>query len=283
MVLVTLLWSMAGVVTRHLDSAQSFEVTFWRSGFNALALAVVLSFMRGPALWRGVLHSPPVVWLSGFCWAAMFTSFMIAITLTTVANVLVTLAIGPLITALFARIFLRHKLPAMTWLAIAIAGFGIAWMFGKEAGAGVSLLGTLIALTVPCASSINFTALQLVGHDHRNRNAGKNAQDMLPAILIGATLSAGATLPFAWPLQSSAYDLGLLAFLGFFQLAVPCLLALLALLEVIFGVTWAWLWAGEQPSPSTLTGGILVLGALVANESLGLRKKRRLAAGVSQA
>jgi hypothetical protein len=38
MVLVTLLWSIAGVVTRHLDAARSFEVTFWRSLFNALAL-----------------------------------------------------------------------------------------------------------------------------------------------------------------------------------------------------------------------------------------------------
>jgi drug/metabolite transporter (DMT)-like permease len=31
MVLVTLLWSIAGVVARHLDNAGSFEVTFWRS------------------------------------------------------------------------------------------------------------------------------------------------------------------------------------------------------------------------------------------------------------
>lgn len=40
MTVVTLLWSMAGVVTRHLDSAASFEVTFWRSAFKALALIV---------------------------------------------------------------------------------------------------------------------------------------------------------------------------------------------------------------------------------------------------
>ena len=32
------MWSIAGVVTRHLDSARGFEVTFWRSLFNALAL-----------------------------------------------------------------------------------------------------------------------------------------------------------------------------------------------------------------------------------------------------
>ena len=51
MVLVTLLWSIAGVVTRHLDAARSFEVTFWRSLFNALTLAVGL---RLAALRHGV-------------------------------------------------------------------------------------------------------------------------------------------------------------------------------------------------------------------------------------
>ncbi len=48
MVLAALLWSIAGVVTRQLDSAHSFEVTFWRSLFNALALVVLIGAMRGP-------------------------------------------------------------------------------------------------------------------------------------------------------------------------------------------------------------------------------------------
>ncbi|TXD80231.1 permease, partial [Mitsuaria sp. TWR114] len=42
MLLVTLLWSSAGAVSRHLDSARGFEVTFWRSAFNALALTLLL-------------------------------------------------------------------------------------------------------------------------------------------------------------------------------------------------------------------------------------------------
>src|SRR4051812_41909109 len=159
MVLVTLMWSMAGVVTRHLDAARSFEVTFWRSAFNALGLAVALTAIRGPAVWRGLLRSPAVVWISGACWAVMFTAFMVALTLTTVANVLVTMAVGPLITALFARIFLKHKLPERTWGAIAVAGMGIGWMFGKEMGSdgSASLAGTLVALAVPIAAAINFT------------------------------------------------------------------------------------------------------------------------------
>jgi drug/metabolite transporter (DMT)-like permease len=102
---------------------------------------------------------------------------------------------------------------------------------------------------------------------------------MLPAVLLGATLSAAVTLPLAWPLQASTHDIGLLALLGTVQLAIPCLLvvrlsrelpapeiALLALLEVIFGVLLAWLGAGEVPADSTLAGGALVLAALVANE-----------------
>ena len=290
MILVTLLWSMAGVVTRHLDSAPSFEVTFWRSAFNGVALALALTWIRGPGLWRSLLHAPPVLWLSGMCWAVMFTSFMVAITLTTVANVLITLAVGPLITALFARFFLNHRLSTATWLAIAVASLGIAWMFSQKGDVRLSLLGTLVALAVPLSSATNFTILQQVGLKRAMSSVGgsKPLQDMLPAVLIGATLSALVTLPLAWPFQASFHDLRLLGFLGVFQLAIPCLLvvrlsrelpapeiSLLALLEVVFGVTWAWLWAGETPSANTLGGGVLVLGAMVANELARMFGQRR--------
>lgn len=288
MILVTLLWSIAGVVTRHLDAAQSFEVTFWRSLFNAFALALILTALRGVQLWRNLARASSSLWLSGLCWAVMFTAFMVAITLTTVANVLVTMAIAPLITALFARIFLQHRLPWRTWGAIALAGIGIGWMFGREAQAGTSLLGTLVALAVPLAAAVNWTMLQHISHGGTAPEAAEasKAQDMLPAVLVGAVLSALATLPFAWPLQASTHDLTLLALLGTVQLAIPCLLvvrlsrelpapeiALLSLLEVIFGVAWAWLGADERPSASTLIGGALVLGALIANEAFALRKR----------
>ena len=279
MVLVTLLWSIAGVVTRQLETAHAFEVTFWRSAFNALALIGVLSYLRGAVLWYGLLRSERAVWISGLCWAVMYTAFMVALTLTSVANVLVTMAISPLLTALLSRFFLGHCLPTRTWLAILVAGAGIGWMFGAQAGAGAALPGSLVACAVPLAGAVNLTVLQRAGKD------ATTAVDMLPAVLIGAVLSALATLPLAWPLSASHHDLGLLALLGVVQLAIPCLLmvrlsrelpapeiALLALLEVIFGVAWAWLGAGEAPTVSVLLGGGLVLGALVANELVALRR-----------
>ena len=284
MIVTTLLWSMAGVVTRQLDAARSFEVTFWRSLFNALVLAFALSIMRGPALWRNIARARWPLWASGVCWAVMFTGFMVAMTLTTVANVLLVMAICPLVTALFARQFLQQRLPARTWLAIIAGGAGIAWMFGGESARGASPIGTLVALGVPLAAATNWTVLQFVTHG-KPGSAAPQAIDMLPAVLIGALLSALATLPLALPFAASAHDLALLALLGVAQLALPCLLAvrltrelpaaemaLLGLLEVLFGVTWAWLGAGEQPAATTLTGGALVIGALVANELFELRR-----------
>ena len=271
MLLVTLMWSSAGVVTRHLEAARGFEITFWRSSFNAIALVVILGVMRGRALLPALRGA--AVWASGVCWAVMFTAFMVALSLTSVANVLVTMSLGPLLTALFARAFLRQQIPARTWAAIIVASIGIAWMFGQQAGPGGSLAGVLVALGVPLAAATNWCLLQKIGQG--------SGTDMLPAVLIGALISAAATLPLAWPLQSSMHDLGLLAFLGVVQLAVPCLLAVrlarelpgheLALLgqaETLLGVLWAWLFAGEHPGSAALIGGSLVLAALVANEAL---------------
>ncbi len=287
MVVVTLLWSIAGVVTRHLDAARSFEVTFWRSAFTALALMAALLAMRGTALWQGLRRARWPVWVSGVCWSVMFTAFMVALTLTTVANVLVTMAIGPLITALFSRLFLRHALPLRTWVAIAVAGAGIVWMFGHDAGQGASLAGTLVALAVPLAAATNWTVLQHIGHG-TDGGTPAEAIDMLPAVMIGALISTALTLPLAWPLQATAHDIGWLGMLGVVQLAVPCLLvvrltrvlpapeiALLGLLEVVFGVAWAWWGAGEQPDATSLSGGALVLGSLLFNEALALRARQR--------
>ena len=282
MILVTLMWSIAGVVTRRLEAAHSFEVTFWRSAFTVLALAVLLLGLRGPtALVRSVRAGGRTLWLSGLCWSVMFTAFMVALTLTSVANVLVTMAIAPLLTALLARVALGHRLASRTWAALVVAGVGIAWMYAREVSGSDArnLLGTLVALCVPIAAATNWTLIQ---HSRSARDV-----DLLPAVLIGATISALVTLPLAMPFAASMHDLALLGLLGVVQLAIPCLMSvaaarhlsapeasLLALLEVVFGVAWAWLGANEAPAAHVLGGGALVLGALATNEALALRRSR---------
>lgn len=276
MIIAPALWSIAGVFTRHLEAARSFEITFWRSLFAAL-------FVMGYLLLQGRLKSSVQKagrWgvFSGFLWCVMFSAFMLALSMTTVANTLVVLSVAPLLTALLAFFFLKQVIALRTWCAIFLAMLGIVVMFasGMSHSSSTQMWGMLIALCVPIASSINFITLKKAG-----------AQiDLIPALLIGGIISCALTLPFAWPLQASLHDVVILAILGVFQLGVPCILmlkasrhltapeiSLLALLEVLLGPLWAWLGAGEVPANATLYGGALVLLALVGNELLGLRAK----------
>jgi drug/metabolite transporter (DMT)-like permease len=280
MVGVTALWSMAGVVTRHLEQARSFEVTFWRSFFTAVSLLVILPLWQGRSVWSRLPLRSRYFWFSGVCWSVMFTAFMVALTLTAVANVLITMAVGPLLTALITRVFLGHRLPARTWLAIVLAGIGIGWMYGSQLSLGDPnfLVGSLVALCVPIAGSVQWTLVQ------KSQSEGHNL-DLVPSVMLGALISSALTLPLAWPFQASAHDVGLLGILGLFQLAIPCALsvvcarvlkapevALLALLEIVFGIALAWWGANEAPQLSVLLGGTLVLGALLLNEWLGWRQ-----------
>ena len=99
--------------------------------------------------------------------------------------------------------------------------------------------------------------------------------------------SAAVTLPLSLPLQAPLRDIAWLALLGMFQLAIPCILAvraarvlpapelaLLTLLESVFGIAWVWLATDEQPTLAVALGGALVLAALAVNQWLGLREQR---------
>ena len=135
--------------------------------------------------------------------------------------------------------------------------------------------GMLIAMGVPVAASINVVALKKAGH----------GVDLIPAVLLGAIFSAVLMLPMMWPAQTSWHDLAILAILGVVQLGFPCMvmvaaarnlsapeIGLLGLIEVLLGPIWAWLGAGEVPARATLTGGAVVLAALILNEFAALRE-----------
>ena len=192
------MWSIAGVVTRQLDSAQSFEITFWRSLFTALSLLVLLPLTQGRAVFRDMRQGGSSLWLSGVCWSVMFTAFMLALTMTTVANVLITMAMGPFFTALVARVVLGQRIDARTAGAIVLAGLGIAWMFGAEV-ATQGWLGFVVALCVPLAAAVNWTVVQ------RAAVRGLSV-DLAPGVLIGAAISCLVTLPMSMPFQAVASD-----------------------------------------------------------------------------
>jgi drug/metabolite transporter (DMT)-like permease len=277
MLVAPVLWSTAGVVTRHLQKAPAFEQVYWRSLFCFVFVSAFLLLRKDS--FSKTFNKPAL--FSGAMWAVMFTAFVFALSMTSTANTLIVMSVSPVVTTLAAWIVLREPVPLRTVIAGIAAGAGIAWM---AAGDLDSLSardgnGMLLALLVPVASAANLIALRAMA-----RKSEGVRVDLVPAVMIGGLLSFLLALPFALPFQASGRDIALLAFLGFFQLGVPCMLmvvaarvlrppelALLALLEVVLGVLWTWLFAGETPSAATLSGGAMVLAALIFNEIAGFR------------
>jgi drug/metabolite transporter (DMT)-like permease len=273
MLLIPVLWSTAGVVTRHVERAEPFEQVFWRSLFACLFVGLILVFKKNH-LFSALLSAGLPGLLSGAMWAVMFTAFLFALSLTTTANTLVVMSVSPLLTAVLARLVLSDPVPTRTWIAAGAAVVGIAWMFSADLSTHVA--GMMIASLIPIAAAVNVVTLR----------ASAARLDLIPAVMLGGALSCLIALPFALPFSASGRDVVLLALLGVFQLGLPCMLlvvasrylpapeiALLGLLEVVLGPLWAWLGAGEAPAQATLAGGAVVLIALAANEAGTLRQK----------
>ena len=273
MIGATLCWASAGMLVRNMHLTRGWEITFWRSLFMTLfVLGVLLAQYRGATWARIRAVGKPGVIVSAL-WALMYVCFILALGRTSVANVLVLTSVSPFTAALLGWLFLHERVPGRTWVAMVAAFGGIALMFAESVGSG-GLSGNLIASVIPVAFACNVVIL---------RRMRANV-DMIPTLVLSGVFSMLLTLPLAVPFQAGAWDLALLAIMGVVQLGIGCLLmlaaaprlkaaeiGLLAVMEIVFGTLSTWLVVGERPGRLALIGGLVVVGALVVNELIGLR------------
>jgi drug/metabolite transporter (DMT)-like permease len=283
MIAAGLCWSTGGIFVRNVASADGWEIVFWRSVFMVAFLFAVLAWWHRGAVWSKIAAVGTAGVLSGALLAATFFFFILSLMRNTAANTFVLMSTGPFFVAVFGWIFLRERVPLRTWLAIGVALAGITLMFADGLEAGRSI-GNLLALGVPTAFALNVVVL-------RRMHAGV---DMVPAVMIAGLISIAVALPFALPLDPNPRDLAVLAPMGFLQLGLGCLLmtkatryltagevGLLSLIETILAPLWVWIGVGERPTELALAGGVIVFGALVANEWVGFRQARPVAAPVT--
>src|SRR5258706_4387361 len=265
MLLCTFLWSTAGVITRATSVTNGWEASFWRSLFLSFAIGALLLVQHRGAALRSLV---PMGWpglFSSLCWAVMFVSFMVALSRTTVANALFIMGVMPFCAALAGWLFLRERVPARTWLAIAAAAGGIGIMFNDALRNG-NIEGSLIALSIPIAAAANTVVVKL----------GRGRPDLVPALLGCGRIATLVSWPLALPFSASPMDLALYGTLAVFQLALACVLlvrlvllhltaaeiGLLSLLEIVLGPLWVWLALGEAPAGAIVAGGLVVLAAV---------------------
>ena len=269
-------WSIGGTIARFLEVQDTWTAVFWRSFWAA---AFLLAFMAWRDGWRGTIALFRGMGCPGLavatCFAVCSTSFVVALTYTTVANVLLMQAGVPLFAALLAFMLFGERISASTWAAIAAVIFGVAVMVSDSLRGKVSPIGDGLALVIAIGFSIATVITRRYSHVR-----------MVPATCLG-TLMAGAfaatqASPFAttpadaaWLFAFGAVNLGLgLAMFATGARLIPAVLAaLLGTFEPILGPIWVWLVHGEVPSTRTLIGGAIVVAALIVYLTLEFRKR----------
>jgi len=258
-------WSSGGLIAR-LVTTGPWTTSLWRSLFASLFLGVVLWIARRRGIfaqWRE--GGAPVVAVA-VCMALASTCFLFSLAHTSVANTLILISTGPYVAGLLGWLWLGERVAPRTWVTMGVALAGAVIMVSDSYSRG-AIVGDLLAIVMAASFA---TATVLVRRYPEIQ--------MTPAAALATSLTALVALPFAEPLQTGPRDLALLALFGIGNYGAGFLLfmagarsipaaqsALVGMLETVLGPLWVWLVLNERPGVATLTGGALILAALLAN------------------
>ncbi|RUM99085.1 DMT family transporter [Pseudaminobacter arsenicus] len=276
--LSALCWSFGGAIARFVEMQDSWAVIFWRS---AWAAAFLIGFMLWRDGGRGTLRLFASMGLPGLavalCFASASTAFVVALSYTTVANILLMQAGVPLFAALLAWVLFRERVSGPTWIAIAAVIFGVAIMVSESLGGNVSPIGDGLALLIAVMFSIATVITRRFAHVR-----------MTPATCLGTIFAALFAYSQAEALAVSPRDMGFLFAFGVLNLGVglaffatgarmvpAAVAALLGTFEPILGPIWVWLSHGEVPSTRTIVGGAVVFIALLVHIGLEFKRQSR--------
>lgn len=264
----TLMWSSAGFFVRALD-LDLWTMVAWRSLFACLSLVPLTFLLRGRALLPlrrsiglGGAVAIPVMAVSMF-------SYVAALKLTSVANVMIVYATVPFIAAGLAFLLLRERPGLRTLCAAGVAFLGVIIMAGS-ATAATDLAGNGFALLM----TTGFAASVVIAR----RWTGYDAM-LVTGLASGLCALACFAIVLSLPTPLSVPPLSQLGVLFLFSLATQSLsyllflmgsrhvpsseAGLISLLDVVLGPLWVWLVFAETPGLPAQIGGALVLLAVI--------------------
>jgi drug/metabolite transporter (DMT)-like permease len=276
----TFCWSLAGILVRLIQEATSWHIILYRSlGVIAMLGGMIAVAHRGRVV-RAIRHAGWPAVLAGAFSSASSALFILALGRVTVANALFMGGITPFLVAIGAQAILGERVSRGAWGAMALAATGVAVMLGGGLALG-QLTGNLLAL----GSALSFAAHSLLLRSNRQ-------SDMLPAVLhaglFGALVGLAALgLEGASP-RVPPRDLLLGLAMGVVQLGgglvlytrasrhLPAAeLQLITTAELVLSPLWVWIGVGEAPNAATLTGGALILLAILAQALAAWERSRR--------
>ena len=255
--------STLGLGVRLVESADSFQITFYRACSQAVLMTFVL-WLRNRGEFIGAFrHGGYIGSLAGLMFAGASIFLVLALTNTAIANAMFVMSLAPFMSALLAWVVLKERVSRATIIAICVAVLGVSIMI-NGALSGDGLLGIAYAMVMVLFYASFTVCLRMIG-----------AGDNIVAACWGSYLVL-LILGFGMAdMRISDHDLIICLLLGVFQLGlggicivlgakyVPAAqIALLAMLEPVLSPIWVWLGVGEVPSVTTLIGGVLIFSAI---------------------
>ena len=256
--------SWGGFIIRSFEEASIWQILFLRSFFFLLALVAFLFVTYKKNTFNIIKESGLPGLLGGFVLSFSFVAFVVAMSNTTVANVVFIISTQTMFLAIFGYFYLKEKVSLIGLISILLAMSGIIIMVGDSISGG-SLFGNIVALAIP----INFAILVMI--------IRKNTKvDMVPAIFYSGIFSLIYGFFLAESFEFTKHDLWMGFLLGVPQLAVSfiCItigsrtvesatVGILMLMETLCAPLWVWLFLNEIPPISVFIGGAVIISAII--------------------
>ena len=275
----------------RLIALESFTYAALRGTMMALGITCFLWLTLRGELWPAFRRIGRLGLLAALLNGAGGVAFIFAFAYTSVANVLLYVAVQPFIAAVLSRLLLGERIGRPVLLAMLGTFVGLGIVVTGEIGKP-SLLGDGAALFAATLFAGYFTLLRKQSHI-----------DMGPAVAVAGVFNALLAVPFLFLLGEGLAPLlaiegarwqlillsGALLSLAMSLTAIgprylpAAEVSLLILLETVLGPLIVWAVLDEVPADTTLLGGAVVIGALLAHTLWNLRTPSRPAAAESAA
>ena len=237
------------------------------SGRSLLAAVVFWIFLRRPRLrWTPV----QIVGALGYVLAQLF--FIMATKLTTAANAIFLQYTLPIYVMVFGYWFLGEKPQRADWIALIVIFSGLFLFFVDHLDFN-GLTGNLLGICSGMAMAVLMLCM-------RKQKDGSPAD----TILLGNFMGIVIGLPSLLHENYSLFSIGVISYLGIFQIGLSFVLYSIAIrhvqvlestliltMEPILNPLWVFLVIHETPGPMACIGGLLVIGAVTVRAIVSAR------------
>ena len=256
--------SFGGLIVKSFEGANLWQILFWRSIFFSIVVLFFLIITHKKNLFASIYKVGLPGFFGGMILSCGYAGYVFAMYNTTVANANFIIQTQTIFLAIFGYVFLREKISKFTLGSIFLAFGGIFLMLGGSLTAG-QMTGNVAAFIMP----ISFAVLILTVRKYPN-------VDMIPLQLIAGIGAVIIGYLFSSKIIISSHDILLGFVAGFFQVGLgfifitigakttpSALVGIIMLTEAILGPLWAWLFIDETPPLVVLSGGAIVLSAVL--------------------